>query len=264
MNEIGRIGFIPDRILLSDLPGAAIKVLYLLKKRIGSNRCTWVSLERIAADTKMGRDTVRAHLRRLESEGMIARHLCSETRPDGARRRILISIEPEAKWTLGIPREDAGNSHGGKSPTGKSAEKSPTGCRKIPHARGGKSPTAVYETEKDEACTRNKGASAPRKRDPHLVFAALPIPESWRTPALEQAWDGFIDMRLKAKAKPTERAVELLGRKLEQLAPNPETAAAILDQSTENGYRGVFELKAGAKPAKLGSRAGQNPLIQQS
>jgi hypothetical protein len=64
------------------------------------------------------------------------------------------------------------------------------------------------------------------------------------SPKLQDALNGFAASR-KALHKPlTNRAKELILKKLEKLAPGDEaTQAAILDQSVERGWQGVFPLK---------------------
>ena len=62
---------------------------------------------------------------------------------------------------------------------------------------------------------------------------------------LNESFEEYRRMRAKIK-KPivTDRTVNMLRNKLEQLAPNnPEKQAAILDQSTFHCWQGVFELK---------------------
>ena len=64
------------------------------------------------------------------------------------------------------------------------------------------------------------------------------------SPALDDALHGFEEMRKKLRKPLTVRAKELILKKLEKLAPGDEaTQAAILDQSVERGWQGVFPLK---------------------
>ena len=59
-----------------------------------------------------------------------------------------------------------------------------------------------------------------------------------------EALAGFEEMRKKIKKPLTQRAKALILKKLNSLAPNDEeTQIEILDQSTLNGWQGVFELK---------------------
>jgi hypothetical protein len=56
------------------------------------------------------------------------------------------------------------------------------------------------------------------------------------------AWAGFVDMRKKLKAPLTPRAITLLMGKLEELRTQGNEPGAVLDQSTERAWRGVFAL----------------------
>ncbi len=69
-------------------------------------------------------------------------------------------------------------------------------------------------------------------------------------PALAEAFDAFREMRAAAKKKLTSKAEQMLRNKLEELAPQDETRqVAILNQSTMNGWLGVFPLREDkAKP----------------
>ena len=63
-------------------------------------------------------------------------------------------------------------------------------------------------------------------------------------PEIAEAFSDFREMREKIKAPLTERAVHLIVLKLEKLAPGDfEKQRKILEQSTMQSWRGVFELK---------------------
>lgn len=66
------------------------------------------------------------------------------------------------------------------------------------------------------------------------------------------AWAGFCEMRRAMKRVPfTERAMRLTIRELERLRMEGYDPAAVLDQSTQRGWRGVFPVYGKeAKPAK--------------
>jgi hypothetical protein len=65
---------------------------------------------------------------------------------------------------------------------------------------------------------------------------------------LAAAFVGFKEMREKSRKKLTANAEEMIHRKLEELAPgNEDKQAAILNQSTMNGWAGVFPLREDAK-----------------
>ncbi len=67
--------------------------------------------------------------------------------------------------------------------------------------------------------------------------------------ALEQALKDFKDMRNRMHKPMTQLAVDLLVQKLEKLAPgDTDKQVAMLMQSIENGWSGVYELKQEQKP----------------
>lgn len=60
---------------------------------------------------------------------------------------------------------------------------------------------------------------------------------------LNNAIIAFIDFRKKIKKPMTERAVELMLKKLHELSPNLSTQIEIINQSILNGWQGIFPLK---------------------
>lgn len=80
----------------------------------------------------------------------------------------------------------------------------------------------------------NKGIQQSNTSDPFCTGS----------PALDDALRGFEEMRRKMRKPLTNRAKELIMKKLEKLAPgNEEMQIAILDQSVERGWQGIFPLK---------------------
>lgn len=66
------------------------------------------------------------------------------------------------------------------------------------------------------------------------------------SPELAAAWCGFEEMRHSMRKTLTQRAADLIAKKLQQLAPGDERKqAAILDQSVAGGWQGVYPLKTG-------------------
>lgn len=62
-------------------------------------------------------------------------------------------------------------------------------------------------------------------------------------PVLQEAFDGFSEMRKTTKKPLTPRAINLLKNKLNELSEDPIIQAKILDQSTVKCWQGVFPLK---------------------
>jgi hypothetical protein len=78
--------------------------------------------------------------------------------------------------------------------------------------------------------------SKPQKKSkPEIVS----IPE-W---VPKESWEGFLEMRKAKRAKPTQRAIKLLLDKLERLRRDGHDPGAVLDQSTESNWTGIYQIK---------------------
>jgi len=82
----------------------------------------------------------------------------------------------------------------------------------------------------------------------------------------QPAWDDFIEMRQTLKPKPTEKAKALLVKKLDSLVREGGNAQAILEQSTLNGWKGLFPIKGNGsfqsereRDLKAALNAGEGP-----
>lgn len=62
---------------------------------------------------------------------------------------------------------------------------------------------------------------------------------------LLEALEGFVEMRKKAKAPLTERAIKLALKELDKLAGTDEKKIAVVNQSVVNGWKGFYPLKKG-------------------
>lgn len=67
----------------------------------------------------------------------------------------------------------------------------------------------------------------------------LPLPE----------WEGFLAMRKKIKKVPTDRAIDLLIKKLDGYRAAGEDIGAVLDQSTMNNWQDVFQVRQDKRQA---------------
>lgn len=102
------------------------------------------------------------------------------------------------------------------------------------------------------------GKSGKVKHDPFSEFAG-------GDKELLRALQDFAKMRTRIKKPLTDRAKELTIADLQKLSSVPAEWVAILDQSVQRGWQGVFSLKADAAPAPNTSRvpagsAGTGPL----
>lgn len=95
-------------------------------------------------------------------------------------------------------------------------------------------------TDSDSICNQmiSDDSICPRNPNPN----PNPNPNTNKT-ALEIAIDDFKEFRKKIKKPMTDRAVQLLITKLNDLASDDTHKIAILEQSIVNGWQGVFPLK---------------------
>jgi len=120
--------------------------------------------------------------------------------------------------------------------------------RKLPH------PTEEnFPTPTEENCPENIPSFNKSKNSKVNIYS---LAEN-RSDSFKEAWRGFVDMR-KAKKKPlTEYAAKKILNKLDALASDDETKAAILDQSIVNCWQGVFPLKVDNNTSKPQSTPSQ-------
>ena len=89
----------------------------------------------------------------------------------------------------------------------------------------------------------------PKQKPPSATPTAAYSPPPW-VPA--EAWAGFDAMRRRGRHPLTVRAASLIVLELQKLQAQGHDPAAVLDQSTRNGWRDVFPIRTAA----LGPRAG--------
>lgn len=121
------------------------------------------------------------------------------------------------------------------------------------HAHNGIEAKKKAQTQKRVERFRNKGKPAPEiGNGPALPDHTRPDqtkpiekPSAFALPdwVPVESWNGFVEMRKKSKSAFTERAKALLVSELFKLVEAGGNAAAILDQSTANGWKGVFPIK---------------------
>lgn len=70
-----------------------------------------------------------------------------------------------------------------------------------------------------------------------------------------EPWNAFIKMRNRKSGMPTARAIELILGKLERWRASGQDPGAVLDQSTEAQWTGIFELKDDRRGTGNGSAA---------
>ena len=93
-------------------------------------------------------------------------------------------------------------------------------------------PISATETHKNDAEIPQKESKENKRKENKISRESQHVPD----PALNAALNGYIEFREQAGKPMTERGIRLLLDELEKLSSNPQEQAAILDQSTKNGW----------------------------
>lgn len=108
---------------------------------------------------------------------------------------------------------------------------------------------AKYQTPTNELTNERQTTDKPTTNDRQLLKKdkeSKKVKEIYPTDIIsdfEIAIRDFKQMRTKIKAPLTDRAEQLIRTKLDGLSTDEQTKIAILNQSIENGWRGVFPLR---------------------
>lgn len=102
---------------------------------------------------------------------------------------------------------------------------------------------SATETHKNDAEIPQKESKENKRKLNKISRESQHVPE----PVLNAALVGYMEFRERVEKPMTERGIRLLLDELEKLSSNPQEQAAILDQSTKNGWIGVYELSAKSK-----------------
>lgn len=101
----------------------------------------------------------------------------------------------------------------------------------------------IHRTTTEQQLNTPKEGKKNKKERKKEIYKSL-------SPELQGAVDDFIEMRRKIKAPATDRALELMLKKLDGLSGGDTgTAIKILEQSIENGWKTVYPLKGESRKA---------------
>ena len=70
----------------------------------------------------------------------------------------------------------------------------------------------------------------------------------------KDVWEDFLEMRKKKRAKPTDRAVELLIKELEKLKQDGDDPNEVLSRSIMSNWTGVFSLNRSTNGVRPGAK----------
>jgi len=90
-------------------------------------------------------------------------------------------------------------------------------------------------TPSNPISNQNKNQNNNKNNKQHIFVVPDFIPQD--------AWQGFIEMRKAGKGAFTDRAKQIIINQLKTLHSEGQDVAKVLDQSTANGWKGVFPLK---------------------
>ena len=114
-------------------------------------------------------------------------------------------------------------------------------------------PISAAKTHENAAEIPQKESKENKRKLNKISSESQHVPD----PVLNAALVGYMEFRERVEKPMTERGIRLLLAELEKLSSNPQEQAAILDQSTKNGWIGVYELSAKSKtPGKTAAGKG--------
>lgn len=177
--------------------------------------------------------TIGMTLQSLEEKGLIEREYIKTAR--GRVGKI---------WTHGAEfappsEEKEGDSAESAPPI---AQNLPDGCGKNCATHEAKIAPITYTDTYISPNGENNKAQAPRE-DPAAEL----------DPAVREAFRDYEQMRVKIKAAMTDKAKAMVINKLKKLANDPAKQVAILNQSTMNSWKGLFELKEEKEQTQKGT-----------
>ena len=88
-----------------------------------------------------------------------------------------------------------------------------------------------------------------KKKTPTAALESV-LADSGLTDEVKEAFKDFVDMRKAMKSPMTEKAIKLMIGKLIQMTDRTDERIAIINQSIENGWKGIYPLKSGGTKTK--------------
>lgn len=190
-----------------------------------------------------GRNTIRRAIGRLVVDGYIEKG-CFTT--DGANRTTWYTITEKAEELLKATAKSSEN-----TPYDQNGQMHSTilgKCISPEWADGTAQNGQMHLPKMGKSSNKKKKEGKEENKKETRARARLTPPFVDPSPRHLEAWQGFVEMRKSVKKPLTERAAELITKKLERLAPGDDDGkAAILDQSVERGWLGVFPIKQEAQ-----------------
>lgn len=214
-------------------PTARHVLLCLANYADKSGKGAFPSANSLSADTGLSVRTIRSALEALREAGVIAlgNQAIAAAYIDRHDRRPVVydlSMGRGAAAASGGERGAADDTAGCSSCT--------NGVQLTPERGAGAAPNPSFNHQLPVNDPKEQGAGAPRPPAKPLKFDPLTACPPNASP---KAWAGFCEMRKAKKAVLTLTACELIATKLSK-HPAPD---AVLNQSTENGWTGLYPEK---------------------
>ncbi len=221
------------------------KLIYaVIADRIGANDHCWPGVRRLAADVGCHRATVSQAVGRLEAAG-------------------LVTVEHGCLGRTNRYRLVSGETAGSAVPSGRHRRHGPAGMSEGPVAPPGRArPESATQTRQTQEKTKTHKTKRADASDP---FQGTPLPEGLDTPDFRAAWDEWVAYRREIRKALTPTAIR---RHLATLAAHgPDTAAAMIGQSIERAWVGLFPVKGDRRrrppQEDLGAALGTRPLTME-
>lgn len=220
-----------DVLCRRDLSPAAKLVYEVLSDRIGTNGTCWPGCRRLADDIGVNRGTVIDAIRQLEAVGLIV----VERQPNGRSNRYSLGNgQPPEPMLPGIDLKKRPENPAGSRPAGKSNRpENPTpGGRKTRPLPAGK----PGHNQIDQLNQKKNKSRAPKNDGFAKELAEYP---SLDTDEFRKTWAEWVQYRkeIRHALKPST-----VTRQLAKLdIAGPAKAKAMIEQSIENGWTGLFD-----------------------
>ena len=216
-----------DSGIAAEIGTSAFSVYCFLIRRANENAECWPSRAGIQAATGLGKDTVQTAIALLQARRMITRTDTGE--------RYHFEINDHNEWLVsdhhGIGRK---NRPGEKIAQPRRKNRPQVGEKIAP-----KNTHKTIPTEEDTILTPATAAAGAQEPLLTLVDAPVILPGNLTA----ETWRAFKSDRKVRKIPIGEYAERLLLKKLERLVKDGESTEAVVQQSIELAYRGVFPVR---------------------
>jgi len=205
-----------DLAVRRDLKATDKVVFAAISDRIGKNGYCWPGVRTIAVDSGLTKNGVLKSLKRLEQAGLLA----VERRGNGRCNHYRKTETSQQRVPVNNINRSTMNTTGGP-------QRCPEPVNNVDH------------NQTDQLNQTKKGRQKKQTTPKELVF-----PEILDTATFRQAWGEWQQYLCEKKKKLTSSTAKKQLKKLAQ--HGADVAAAMIEQSIEQGWQGLFELKQSA------------------